>query len=200
MVIIQDPARLCSRHDPDLYGVVTTLQQRAEQYGKPARVLGSPRSEIEDLKHLLALERGKRNAVECELAKAKVINQRLADALGDMQYRVLSAGKTRPATINQVKDAWILALAAEHYEIDGEMYTSAHMLRRSRAVRYSKPRQICMWLCRTIGGQSFPVIAREFGGLDHSTVVHACTHAPDSLARSPVLREAVLRVQARFAA
>lgn len=199
MPIIQDATRLCSRHDPDVYGVVTTLQQRAEKYGKPARVLGSSRSEIDDLKYTLALERGKRNAVECELARVKVTNQRLADALGDMQYRVLSAGKPKPASIAQIKDAWILALAAEHYEISGSSYTIAHMHSQRRSSGYSKPRQICMWLCREISGQPFELIGREFGGRDHSTVVHACRHAQANLEKSPLLREAVLRVQARFA-
>ena len=35
------------------------------------------------------------------------------------------------------------------------------------------PRQIAMYLCRTIADASFPAIGGKFGGRDHSTVMHA---------------------------
>lgn len=35
------------------------------------------------------------------------------------------------------------------------------------------PRQIAMYLCRTVADASFPAIAGKFGGRDHSTVMHA---------------------------
>ena len=36
------------------------------------------------------------------------------------------------------------------------------------------PRQIAMYLCRKIANMSFPQIGVDFGGRDHSTVMHAC--------------------------
>ena len=36
------------------------------------------------------------------------------------------------------------------------------------------PRQIAMYLCREIANMSFPQIGIDFGGRDHSTVMHAC--------------------------
>src|SRR5438552_5513651 len=44
--------------------------------------------------------------------------------------------------------------------------------RRTKALVY--PRQIAMYLCREITQQSYPEIARHFGGKDHTTVMHAC--------------------------
>jgi chromosomal replication initiator protein len=38
---------------------------------------------------------------------------------------------------------------------------------------YSLPRQISMYLCRTMTKASFPEIGAKFGGKDHSTVIHA---------------------------
>jgi len=38
----------------------------------------------------------------------------------------------------------------------------------------SHPRQIAMYLCREHLGSSLPQIGRDFGGRDHSTVIHAC--------------------------
>ena len=36
------------------------------------------------------------------------------------------------------------------------------------------PRQIAMFLCREIANMSYPQIGEDFGGRDHSTVMHAC--------------------------
>jgi chromosomal replication initiator protein len=38
---------------------------------------------------------------------------------------------------------------------------------------YALPRQVAMYLCRTMTHSSFPEIGEKFGGKDHSTVIHA---------------------------
>jgi len=38
---------------------------------------------------------------------------------------------------------------------------------------YAHPRQVAMYLCRTMTKSSFPEIGEKFGGKDHSTVIHA---------------------------
>jgi chromosomal replication initiator protein len=43
--------------------------------------------------------------------------------------------------------------------------------RRSQAVAY--PRQVAMYLCRELTDASLPMIGKEFGGRDHTTVIHA---------------------------
>ena len=43
---------------------------------------------------------------------------------------------------------------------------------RSKNVAY--PRQIAMYLCRTVINMTFPQIGKDFGGKDHTTVIHAC--------------------------
>lgn len=42
-----------------------------------------------------------------------------------------------------------------------------------RDQRFSFPRQIAMFLCRELIGSSYPDIGKEFGGKDHTTVMHA---------------------------
>ena len=51
--------------------------------------------------------------------------------------------------------------------------------RRSQAVAY--PRQVAMYLSRELTDASLPKIGKEFGGRDHTTVIHANVedHAPD---------------------
>lgn len=44
--------------------------------------------------------------------------------------------------------------------------------KRTRAIAY--PRQIAMYLCRELTDMSLPKIGEEFGGRDHTTVIHAC--------------------------
>ena len=36
------------------------------------------------------------------------------------------------------------------------------------------PRQIAMYLCRTVANMSLPQIGKDFGKRDHTTVMHAC--------------------------
>ncbi len=44
--------------------------------------------------------------------------------------------------------------------------------RRTKTLVY--PRQIAMFLCRDLTDASFPEIGRDFGGKDHTTIIHAC--------------------------
>jgi chromosomal replication initiator protein len=43
--------------------------------------------------------------------------------------------------------------------------------RRSQSIVY--PRQVAMYLCRELTDSSLPKIGKEFGGRDHTTVIHA---------------------------
>lgn len=49
----------------------------------------------------------------------------------------------------------------------------ADLLSQRRDRRVALPRQIAMYLSRTVAEASFPSIAQKFGGRDHSTVMHA---------------------------
>ncbi|HWQ24131.1 MAG TPA: chromosomal replication initiator protein DnaA [Gaiellaceae bacterium] len=57
---------------------------------------------------------------------------------------------------------------SEHFGVTMDELVSP---RRSQAVAY--PRQVAMYLARELTDSSLPKIGREFGGRDHSTVIHA---------------------------
>ncbi|MCB1637657.1 MAG: chromosomal replication initiator protein DnaA, partial [Thiothrix sp.] len=58
---------------------------------------------------------------------------------------------------------------AQHYNIRvGDLDTK----RRTRSV--ARPRQVAMALAKELTRHSLPEIGREFGGRDHTTVLHAC--------------------------
>lgn len=61
-------------------------------------------------------------------------------------------------------------------------------------------RQIAQWLCKELlPTRSFPEIARQFGGRDHTTIMHACRVAPVKIARDPDLAARVNRLRAELA-
>jgi chromosomal replication initiator protein len=62
----------------------------------------------------------------------------------------------------------IMRKVAEHYCLRLSDMTSA---RRARAV--ARPRQVAMFLAKTLTAKSLPEIGRRFGGRDHTTVMHA---------------------------
>jgi chromosomal replication initiator protein len=45
---------------------------------------------------------------------------------------------------------------------------------RRRSKMLVHPRQIAMYLCRELTDASYPEIGRQFGGKDHTTIIHAC--------------------------
>ena len=57
---------------------------------------------------------------------------------------------------------------AEYFNIRLSELLSA---RRARAV--ARPRQIAMYLSKSLTTKSLPEIGRKFGGRDHTTVIHA---------------------------
>ena len=62
----------------------------------------------------------------------------------------------------------IQRIVAEYFQISIEDIKS-----KKRSSNISFPRQIAMYLCRNMTDESFPKIGLEFGGKDHSTVMHS---------------------------
>ena len=50
----------------------------------------------------------------------------------------------------------------------------ADLKSRRRSKTLVHPRQIAMYLCRELTDSSYPEIGRQFGGKDHTTIIHAC--------------------------
>ena len=62
----------------------------------------------------------------------------------------------------------IQRIVSEYFQISVEDIRS-----KKRSSNISFPRQIAMYLCRNLTNESFPKIGIEFGGKDHSTVMHS---------------------------
>lgn len=137
-------------------------------------------------------------SLSAENKTLKENNAQLANLLARLQIKAVTAGKQK-ATIAQVKDAFIKALEVENVKIGGEPYTEQELISPRRSRPYSKPRQICIWLCVRITKQSTPVIGKAFGGRDHTTVLHAEQKAESTMEAYPRLKRAANRVLATFA-
>ena len=71
-----------------------------------------------------------------------------------------------PAIITADK---IIKYVCAYYKIKTEDFLS-----KKRPKNIATPRQIGMYLCRTMTDSSLPKIGEAFGGRDHTTVIHAC--------------------------
>ncbi len=72
---------------------------------------------------------------------------------------------TKPQEVNV---AYIKEVVSKNLGIKMEDFSSK---KRTRTISY--PRQIAMYLCRELTDLSLPKIGEEFGGRDHTTVIHA---------------------------
>ena len=70
--------------------------------------------------------------------------------------------------ISKNKVGQVQQVVAAHYNITVEDLKS-----KKRNANISVPRQVAMYICRTVLEESLPKIGMEFGGKDHTTVIHA---------------------------
>lgn len=61
--------------------------------------------------------------------------------------------------------------------------------KKSNSVAF--PRQIAMYLCREIANMTFPTIGKDFGGRDHSTVLHAYGKIKDEYSNNHETRDLI---------
>lgn len=87
----------------------------------------------------------------------------------------------------------IMAIVSEYYHVSIEDLKSK---RRNREI--TVPRQIAMYLVRELNGTSLPTIGMEFGGRDHTTVIHACDKIAEDIKHDAALKETVNALKKRI--
>ena len=68
------------------------------------------------------------------------------------------------------------------------------LLSPSRGAAVTWPRQVAMYLARELTDQTLPAIGREFGGRNHTTVMHACRRTAERIAADRGAYETVRRL------
>ena len=85
----------------------------------------------------------------------------------------------------------IKKLSAEYYSVRIE-----DMSAKIRTREIANARQVAMYLTREFTDASSPKIGEEFGGRDHTTVLHACEKIKTALKEDPEVSEAVRKISA----
>ena len=75
---------------------------------------------------------------------------------------------SREESDSQISIARIQRMVADHYGI-----TVDYLKVRSNTKQVLEPRQLAMYLCKTLTQKSYPEIGRHFGGKHHTTVMHS---------------------------
>jgi chromosomal replication initiator protein len=105
----------------------------------------------------------------------------LADEVLDSLY----PGNSRPGTCGRTV-AEIQTAVCEQFGLSRE-----ELLSSARTPRIARPRQVAMYLSRELTDESLPTIGRQFGGRDHTTVLHACRRASTQIDDDENYRQAV---------
>ena len=66
---------------------------------------------------------------------------------------------------------------------------------KKRSANIAFPRQIAMYLSRTLLNESFERIGLEFGGKDHSTVMHSCDKIKMEIESNLEIRNSVEKIK-----
>ena len=82
---------------------------------------------------------------------------------------------------------------ADYYGISVEALKGK---KKSKNIAY--PRQLAMYLARLLTNESFPRIGLEFGGRDHSTVIHAVDKIESDLKDNKALNEIINEIKAKI--
>lgn len=91
------------------------------------------------------------------------------DRVDELLGHLVGSGEPKRVRIEDIQ-----RVVARHYNVSKQELVSN---RRTRVI--VKPRQIAMYLAKTMTPRSFPEIGRRFGGRDHTTVLHAVRKIED---------------------
>ncbi len=115
-------------------------------------------------KHIRSNVRELEGALKRVLAYSNFHGQEISLALAKEALRDLLAVQNRQISIENIQKT-----VADYYKI---RVTDMHSKKRSRAI--ARPRQVAMALAKELTQMSLPEIGSNFGGRDHTTVLHAC--------------------------
>ena len=116
------------------------------------------------------------------VAYSSLTNRSVTEELAEEALKdILSNNKTVDITVDIIKD-----IVSKNFKIKLDDFNSK---KRTRAIAY--PRQIAMYLTRELTDLSLPKIGDEFGGRDHTTVIHACDKISTDLNKDTSLKKKI---------
>ncbi len=114
------------------------------------------------------------------VAYSSLINKDInADLAAEALRDIIPSSKPKVITIHEIQKT-----VGEHYSVKLEDFKAK---KRTKSVAF--PRQIAMYLSRELTDFSLPKIGEEFGGRDHTTVIHAHEKISKLLQTDPQLQK-----------
>jgi chromosomal replication initiator protein len=145
---------------PELEMRVAILLAKAQQ----ARVRLDEQVAFFVAKHIRSNVRELEGALKRIVAYANFHGQDISLAVAKEALRDLLAVQNRQISVENIQKT-----VADYYKI---RLSEMHSKKRSRAI--ARPRQVAMALAKELTQLSLPEIGSNFGGRDHTTVLHAC--------------------------
>jgi chromosomal replication initiator protein len=121
-------------------------------------------------------------AVNRLLAQSKLSGQQVTLEMAEHEVRDL----VRPQEPRRVKIEDIQRVVARQYNV-----SRSDLLSSRRTANVVRPRQVAMYLAKTLTLRSLPEIGRRFGGRDHTTVLHAVRKIENLVSNDPALASEV---------
>jgi chromosomal replication initiator protein len=177
---------------PDLATRMAILRKRADHDGvqlSDEQALLAIAERIDS--NVRALEGALIRVVAFSSLTSRPLTAELAREVLDTLYpRSTTAASGQPTSVAEIQ-----AAVGAHFGLStGELLSSA------RTARVSWPRQVAMYLARELTGESLPAIGRQFGGRDHTTVLHAWRRTAARIADDRDAQQAVDKLSRNLAA
>ncbi len=172
-------------HPPDLETRIAILRKKvkAENLDIPDDVLLYIANQIDS--NIRELEGALLRVVAYSAAHQRDIDLPLAvEALRD----IVSPAKPRKITIADIQK-----VVGAHFGLRVE-----DLIGKKRTKNVAYPRQIAMYLARELTDSSLPKIGSEFGGRDHTTVIHAHEKISRELQTNPDLQALIQQLTERL--
>jgi len=94
-------------------------------------------------------------------------------------------GKREKLTIGHIKEEVASRYHLRRYDLEGS----------SRKKEISQARHLAIYLSREMTDSSFPVIGKQFGNRDHTTIMHSYTKVKSLLQEAPLLHAEIQEIQ-----
>jgi len=173
---------------PDPATRMAILRKRVHQDGLD---IEDPAALAEIARHVTTNVRALEGALIRVVAFSSLTGRPLSSELAREVLASLYPSARRAGSAIAIAD--IKAETCRHFGLSDE-----ELLSPSRTARVSWPRHVAMYLARELTDASLPSIGREFGGRDHTTVLHACRRTASRLASDETSRDAVENLQRRI--
>ena len=122
-------------------------------------------------------------------AYSSLTGQPITAEMAKNVLRDLLGGKRKVITIEDIQEA-----------VAGRFHIKVSDLKSKRRTKtLVQPRQVAMYLCRELTDASFPEIGRDFGGKDHTTIIHACKQVQKSQETNSSVRATIESIKEEIA-